>query len=253
LHTDTQKMIEKVESLTGYNVSIGSGSGFTGFAQMMTGTPQKPVHAIIVNQKYSQIVEYIVALQCAMLLIKWSDPKNIPVFMVIDEKVDRLIEEVAKDPKLAGFGPDKSMDYSAFLVKGLLQQLISVPSQMLAMDICRNECPGLSDMMETAANIEIKECHQSLEPSIRQVTPDAIFKPNASMNAAFALYWSRITGNEHVLLPFVAADIMQNGKALLDLFDGTSKTGAKKYKRTVDAWALKMGLTSLYEWGYMEK
>jgi len=86
LQADIQKMIERAETVTGYKVSIGSGTGFTGFARMITVTPQRPSHAITINQHYSNIGDYIVALQCAMLLIKWSDPKKIPVFMVDDEK-----------------------------------------------------------------------------------------------------------------------------------------------------------------------
>ncbi len=252
MHRETRKMIEKVEDVTGCRVSIGSDAGFTGFAQMMAASPRNPVHIITINQKYAHMGDYIVALQCAMLLNKWSDPTRIPVFTTDNAKVDELIEKTAKDAKLAEFDAGKSLDFSAFMVRGLFQQLVSVPSQMLSMDICRQECPGLVDMMETAANIEIKECHQSLEPAIRRITPDTVFQPNAAMNAAFAVYWSRISGTGHILLPFVAADALHKGKELLTIFDDISATGAQKYVRTVDAWALKLNLNSVYQWEYTE-
>lgn len=143
-------MIERVESLTGYNVSIGSVSGFTGFARMMTGTP-----------------------------------------------------------------------------------LVSVPSEMIAMEMFRDECSGLVDMIGTAVNIEIKEFHQSLEPNIRQMTPESIFKPNAALNAAFTLFWLKIVGSEDTLLPFIAADTFQNGKELLKIFEDLSGISAEKYTQSL--------------------
>ena len=253
MNQETEKMIDRVEQHTGYKVSVGTGEGFSAYAQMITATPENPVHVININQKYSDIGDYVVAIQCAMILTKWSNPDKIPVFVENNDKISYRIEKCANNAKLAKFKPDAARKFAGLIVKGLLHQLLSIPSEMIAIDICRTDCPGLLNMMHIAVNNEIQEFHQSLEPKIRQVTPEDIFKKNASMNAAFAVYWSRISENQHVLIPFMALDVLDKGKELLKVFDNISETDVQKYTKVVDGWALELELSTLYKWEYMEK
>ncbi len=253
MNNETRKMIDRVEQLTGYKVSVGSDTGFSGFAQMVTATPRNPIHVINVNRKYSEIGDYVVALQCAMILTKWSDPDKIPIFIVDKRKVDDQIEKCVKSEKLLNIEPDAARQFASHVVNGLLHQLLSIPAEMIAMNICSIECPGLRDMMITAANNEIQEAHQCLDPKITQVVPEDIFLKNAAMNAAFAVKWSQISGNQHILVPFMALDVLEKGKELLKIFDDIPDTDVQKYSKAIDGWACMLELTSYYKWEFMEK
>jgi len=253
LHQDTQKMIDKVEQRTGYKVSVGSGSDFSGYAQMITATPQNPIHVINVNQNYSHIGDYVVALQCAMILAKWTDPKKIPNFVVNEEKANYQIDKCANNKKLASIPSDTAQQFAKTIVKGLIHQLLSLPIEMIAIDICRKECPNLNNIMKTALNNEIQELHQSLEPRIKQMTPEDIFEKNAAMNAAFTLNWSRISGDEHILVPFKTVEVLDKGRELLKVYDDIAKTDAQRYTKIVDGWADKLKMNTLYTWKFRDE
>jgi len=250
MHEDTKKMINKVEQVTGYRVSLGSDKGFSSQALMITASPQNPVHSITVNQEYSNIGDYIVAMQCAMILVKWSDPENIPDFAVKDNKVSHQIDKYSKDNKLKKLPPDKTHQFIKSIIIGLMHQLISQPVEMIAMDICRKECPGLRDIMETSNNSAILKLHQNLDPKIRQITPSDLFEKSNSMNAALALNWVRMSENEHLLVPFKTVEMLDKGKELLKIFDSILVSDKQRYTKTVDGWADKLQLASLYTWKY---
>jgi len=48
-------------------------------AQMISARPESPVHMIRVNASQRSFADYIVAVQCGMLLILWSVPKRFPL------------------------------------------------------------------------------------------------------------------------------------------------------------------------------
>ncbi len=250
MNKETAKMMQHVEKTTGYRVSVGSGTGFLSYARMTTATPQSPVHRIDVNQKNAAIGDYIVALQCAMILIKWSNPERIPVSMINEEKVHYQIEKCIKNRKLFSLPQHAALQFSSNIINGLVQQLLSLPIEMIAVKICQEECPSLEGMMDKALNNEIQEIHQSLRPDIKQLTPEDIFEKNATMNAAFALNYSRISRSQHALMPFMAEGILDKGKELLKIYDDQLGTYSEKYINTVDEWAQRLKMATLYSWEY---
>lgn len=250
MNQDTQKLIDKVEKVTGYRVSIGSVTGINGYAQMITATAQNPMHMININQKYAHIGDYVVASQCAMLLAKWTNPTRIPIFVPNQGKVSYQIDKVSQNKKLQNFSIEIARQYASQIVMGLLHQLLSQPIEMISIDICRQECPSLFNLMDTAISNEIQELHQSLKLEVRQKTPEEIFIKNTMMNAAFTLNWSRISGNQHLLVPFFAANILNEGKELLKIYDSVDTDDPQRYSKTVNVWAEKLDMASLYRWEF---
>jgi hypothetical protein len=185
-----------------------------------------------------------------MILTKWSDPTKVPDFAVNIEKVSYEIDKCCKNRKLSKFPPDIARQYTTNIVNGLLHQLLSFPVQMIAINIIRKEFPGLNDIMKIAVNNEIQELHQSLDLKIRQLTPEDIFEKNASMNAALTLNWSRISDQQHLLVPFKAIEVLEKGEYLLKLFDSVPVTDAQRYTKTVDMWAGHLKMVSLYTWKF---
>ena len=88
---DTQMLMDMVKEKTGYDVSIVGDSSITTHSGMRPASPSQPMHLIRINPKYEKYGDYQVALQCAMLLVKWADPDRIPEFAVRDEKAESLI------------------------------------------------------------------------------------------------------------------------------------------------------------------
>ena len=106
-NADTQHLIDLVERQTGYRVTVDVISGIYEHAQMISARPGTPAHVIRVNADYRQHADYIVAVQCGMLLVLWSDPTKVPGMAFEKSKCGYLADKWAKTKPLAdreGFG-----------------------------------------------------------------------------------------------------------------------------------------------------
>ena len=74
------QLIEAVEKTTGFKVVVDTVDGISEDAQMISARPEMPIHSIRVSKTKLPYADYIVAIQCAMLIRLWSNPKSIPVF-----------------------------------------------------------------------------------------------------------------------------------------------------------------------------
>ena len=89
-NADTQHMIDLVELQTGYRVTVDVISGIYEHAQMISARPEAPAHIIRVNADRRQHADYIVAVQCGMLQVLWSDPTKVPGMAFEKSKCDYL-------------------------------------------------------------------------------------------------------------------------------------------------------------------
>jgi hypothetical protein len=69
MNSDTKILLELVAKQTGYKVSVGQTKDITSYARMVAASQANPMHIIDVNEKYHKLGDYIVAVQCAMLLV----------------------------------------------------------------------------------------------------------------------------------------------------------------------------------------
>jgi hypothetical protein len=143
---DTQRMIDLVERQTGYRVTVDVISGIHEHAQMISARPEAPAHLIQVNADRRQHADYIVAVQCGMLLVLWSDPAKVPGMAFEKAKCDFLAGKWAKTRQLAALPPDTAAKTATFYVEGLLKQLHSAPLEIRVANLCYESCPSLRDM-----------------------------------------------------------------------------------------------------------
>ena len=73
-----------VEERTGFRVAVTPKPDLSTHASMQSATAALPVHQIFVNPKYENVADYLVAMQCAMLLLKWSDPEHVVDFQGVE-------------------------------------------------------------------------------------------------------------------------------------------------------------------------
>ncbi len=248
---ETQMLIDMVEKKTGYGVSILVDDTITTHAGMVSATPLSPMHTIKVNPEYEKYGDYLIALQCAMLLIKWGDPNRIPDFSVSDEKSEELIRKFAGLTEKQGLSPEAAGQYARMIVTGVLQQLNSIPIQMISMDMISELCPRLWDLQQESVRNEIREASRNFSKRIRKMTPKDIFDQNASMNTAYAIRYSRISGNRTVLMPYRSLGYINKGNLLIQAYEQViQKDDPDRYTETVDSWAKMLKMDDWYGWRY---
>jgi hypothetical protein len=248
---DTQMIMDMVEKKTGFSVSIVVDDKITTHSGMASATSLQPMHIIKVNPKYEKYGDYLVAAQCAMLLIKWGDPNRIPDFGVVNSRAEVLIQEFSKMTRDQGVPSNAANQYAKMIVTGVLQQLNSLPMQMISMDMITNLCPGLHDLQKESVSNEIREASRSFSKKIQRATPKSIFDKNASMNAAYAIRWSQISGSKGVLLPYRSLGYINSGNKLHEIYKAVmDKSDPERYTEVVDGWARILQMEDWYAWKY---
>jgi hypothetical protein len=250
MNQDTIKLLDVVAQKTGFKVSIGTTKDITSYARMVAASQANPMHIIDVNEKYHKLGDYIVAVQCAMLLVKWANPEKIPSFVVRDDKMNYLIDKCSKYTGLSKLPADSTRQYARMISYGLMNQLQSQPMEMMAIAYCRQNCPGLIELQNETVNTSIREGTASLAPNIKAMTPPDIFEKNAVMNAAFAINWARLTGSDVAVLPFKSMGFYDKGYDLFKIFESIADDDLDRYVKNVDGWAQMLQLSSLYEWHF---
>jgi hypothetical protein len=245
-----EQLVAAVEQTTGYKVVIDTVEGIGEDAQMITARPELPVHTIRVSKARLRHADYIVANQCAMILRLWSEPARIPVFSPIAGKVSYFSDRTANSKPLARQPVKVAQETATYFVQGLLHQVRSMPLEILTVRDCRELCPDLHDMQAEAAESQLRLLSDVLAPKIRSIAPDQIWRNNVSMNAAFALNWSGLSGSPLAMLPYESAGFGQIAAKLLGIVKANSAKTTDAYTQMVDTWAEQVGLRTLYTWGY---
>jgi hypothetical protein len=245
---DTQNMIDRVERQTGYRVTVDVISGIFEHAQMISARPGAPAHIIRVNADRRQHADYIVAVQCGMLLVLWSDPANVPGMAFEKEKCASLAGQWAATKQLAALSSVTAARTASFYVESLLRQVNSTPLEIRVANLCYESCPSLREMQAESFTAHLRGLSEAFSPKIRESAPPEVFQKNVAMNAALALNWARLSGSRICLLPYESTGHIDAGQKLLDAVDAASAHTSVNHMLTVDAWAEELSLRTLYRW-----
>ncbi|MBM3861691.1 MAG: hypothetical protein FJ395_18870 [Verrucomicrobia bacterium] len=246
----TNQLIEAVEKTTGFKVIVDTVEGISDDAQMISARPEMPIHSIRVNKTKLPYADYIVATQCAMLIRLWSNPKRIPVFSPNTDKVHFFADRMAKSKPLKQFPARTATETALHLAQGLLHQLRSAPMEIQTVRDCRTQCPDLLDMQTDSVEAYLRLLSQNFAPEIRSIAPDQTWKNSVSMNSAYALNWSGITGSILPMLPYQSAGFADIAETLLTEISTRPDKTSEAYTQIVDVWAGHLGLNTLYKWEY---
>ncbi len=253
-HPETQRLIDLVEQQTAYRVAIDVISGIQEHAQMSSASPGAPTHVIRVNAERRQFADYIVAMQCGMLLILWSDHTRVPGMAFETARCDDQARKWAQTEPTASLAPDIADRMSKFYVDGLLRQLSSMPLEIRVARFLFEACPNLREAQTELTNAHLRQLSVVFAPRIRDQVPVDVFKLNVGMNAALALNWARLSGNRVALLPYESTGYLTAAQTLLDLLEpGSSVPTSADHIRSVDAWADHLSLRSLYRWEFSNR
>jgi hypothetical protein len=245
----TKNLIQEVHRSTGYPVSVEVAGGLSDHARMVSARPEAPVHLIEVNEHYRAQADYIVAAQCSMLLVTWSDPSEVWGISTREDKASHRIEKWSKAKPLKTLDAAKRSEIGAMYLRGLLNQLFSLPLEISVAQRIFTEAESLREAQSSLQDAYLRRLSSILAPTFRSSLPEDVFRTNVGMNAAMALGWSRLTGQRAPLIPYESVGALDVGTKLLEFAEELNEhRTAKHHIATVNAWAVVLSLRSLYEW-----
>jgi hypothetical protein len=252
-HPETQQIIDRVEQTTGYRVTIDVIDGIHESAQMISARPESPVHLIRVNSEQRRYADYIVAVQCGMLLVLWSDPTRVPELAPDQEKCDYWGKRWSQSKQLASLPQGSALRMASFYLQGLIQQLQSMPLEIRVARLCFETCPGLRGMQEEMFTTHLRKLSELFSPDIRQQAPPEVFDRNVAMNAALAKACGDLVGSRLPLIPYVATGYLERGEQLLAAVDALPEPTSENHVKAVDSWAGQLGMGSLFHWQFANR
>lgn len=243
-------MMQAVEKATGFKVMVDTVDGIDEDAEMISARPESPMHLIRVNRARLAHAEYIVAMQCAMILRFWSDPARIPVFAPSPEKIRYLADRSAKSEPLRNAPAALAQSTALKLVTGLVHQLRSMPLEIQVVRDCYSTCPDLLPMQIQSIDSTLRRLSENFSPKVRSVLPDQPWRQSVSMSAAFALNWSELQDYPLAMLIYKTTGFSAIARQLLDEAISRPGKSSESYTQLVDAWARILNLQNLYTWEY---
>jgi hypothetical protein len=252
-HPDTKRIVEQVEQQTGYRVAVDLISGIHEHAQMISARPESPVHIIRVNASQRSFADYIVAVQCGMLLILWSDPQKGPSLSLEASVCSRLSAHWAALPPLNSLDSGTAEKMAKFYVEGLVKQVRSMPLEICVAQLVFAKCPGLRPLQAESFRAQLQSLSQVFTAKVKDSAPSEVFQKNVAMNAALALGWSDISGERIALLPYESTGHLEAGKKLFALLQAAPILDSTAYTAVVDAWARALSLEGLYHWEFFNR
>jgi len=252
-HPETAQLLASAEDATGYRINIDVMEGIQDDARMVAARPGNPFHLIRINSEQRRYADYIVAVQCGMLLVLWSDPTNVPELVPEQAKCDYWGKRWAGSKQLASLPRESAMKMAGFYLQGLIQQVYSLPLEIRVARICFENCPGLREMQEEKLTSHLRKLSEVFSPKIRQQVPPDVFDKNVTMNAALAKAWSELTDSRLPIIPYEATGYLEKGAKLLAAIDDLPENKAENLVKNVDLWADQLGMSSLFRWKFTNR
>lgn len=246
-------MLQLVEEKTGYRVHVDMISGIHEHARMISARPGNPVHMIRVNSTQQAFADYIVAVQCGMLLILWSNPSKVPSLVLEEHPAAEQTERWARMEPLTSMPADVSKKLGRFYVEGLVKQVQSMPLEIGVAKMVFEKCPSLRDAQAESFRAQLQNLSQVFTPKVKDSGPAEVFQKNVAMNAALALGWSEISGDRIALLPYESTGHLESGKNLYAVLKTASPLDSATYTGVVDSWARSLSLEGLYQWEFSDR
>lgn len=243
----TQVVLEQVQSTTGRPVEIVVDAEQEHLARMTRARDGAAAHLLRTNPTMGY-PNYLIVYECGFVLRQYGPPPEDRVDFAPTAtgrtEMERLVKRAGQTARLPEAAIPMLVDQ---FFTGLLVQLRSLPIGMRIDTWIEREFPELLDLQREAVARQQSDNLSVLNPKVKQFAPKAAYDPNATMNAAYAVFCDRLFGNAGYVIPWRSAGYDKAGRRLLDVMDSVPDDGASD-RRLVDAWAEQLGLAGWYQW-----
>lgn len=239
-----------VERTTGFRVQVARDPSLETLGTVRMARASSPYHLIRYNSSAEDILDYVVSFECGFVLRQVGVPPEKRYEVGPSTKGKREVARLVQST----FGPNNSITLpetaqstlSAQLLGGLITQLRSIPLALRIDHWLLKEYSGLRDQQNTACLRQLQDGIAVLDPRVRRSMPTQIAEASVAMNAAQALYWVDVWGDEHAAVPYKAAGLLSEGASLLRLWEEIPSSAIHD-RELIDAWGKHLGIADWYE------
>jgi hypothetical protein len=237
----TLRIIAQVETLSNRPVHISEDATLDTLAKITIARGDAPFHLLRYKPTGSMPPDYFIAYQCGFVVRLYQAPPEKRFDVGSNEEGKRRMTEALSDEKF----PREMRDMCDFLLTGLITQLRSYPIGLRVDHWLLESYPELRDLQKRGTQVQLEQNIEAIKMAKKGLFPPKLVKANLTMNAAFALYWSRAWNDASLALPYKAAGFIDQGSKLLAVWDRVSQDAACDMD-LIDEWAFNLGLKGWY-------
>jgi hypothetical protein len=241
----TRKIVEELESLSGYPVSFLEDPSLKVLATVRIATAGSPIHLIRYKPGASS-PDYQIAVEAGHAIRMFRHPIE-KRFQLSSNPAYRfqVADEVAN--LHPGLPRDRLNGVSDFLYDSLVLQLRSCPTGLLVDYSIYRSYPSLRSPQAQSLKEQLATNLKPLAPEQMEQFPKSIVNANRAMNSAFAIGVSELLGEPHLAVPYRAAGLEKVG---LDLLSDLPLPDSDEIddRALITAWAARLGLEQWLKW-----
>jgi len=234
-----EELLHEVERVSGATVVVQEDPAMSQTAGMTYARHGAPAH--VLRYRPHGDPSYPIAVQAGYALRYFSAPADKRLDLCLP---DERRAEVMRRLQIPGTLPTRVQN---MVVDGLLLQVRSFPVGFRVEPWLRETYPELIDGQVECIHRQLQENVRALSPEVRRSMPKKAVTASTRMNAAFALFWSRLLGEPQQWVPYKATGYESEAQSLLSVLE-VVPAGPEYDTVLVDQWAQKLALSGLYEW-----
>ena len=197
LLNSTKQIIELVETLSKRPVHIAEDPTIKTLATMVTARGDGPMHFIRYQPRGSSAPDYFIAYQCGFVVRLFTAPPDKRFDVGSTPEGKRRIDDALLDQRI----PREMRGMGDYLLASLITQLRTYPVGLRVDQWIQENYPELTNLQKIGIQTQLDQNVASIRASNGGMFPRKVVKANLSMNAAFALFWSRKWNQESLLGP----------------------------------------------------
>ena len=249
LRETTRDIISLVEERTGFPVEVMDDPTLkTAAVVSMARRKTVPAHIIRYLPSPSQPPDYVICFECGYILRLFDNPPG-ERFEV--SGVRGGLEQVEKMlfAQVRSLGLDKQQlaPIAKQMYDGMIVHLRSIPIGLRIAAWLADEYPELQDLQRIQVTKELKLNSETLNPEIRTMMPDIIYRASAAVNGAFALFWSHRYQKPSLTQPYVQAGYRKDAGDLMEIWNQVPSDPSHD-RELIDQWGEALGLRTWYQW-----
>lgn len=242
LFPSTQNIVERLEALSQRPVHITEDATIRNLADIEISRGDMPFHLLRYKPTGTTPPDYLIAYQCGLALRVFETAPDQRFDLGSGEAGRKKLSDLMLDPKI----PAIVRTMSDRLLDGLLTQLRSYPVGLRVDAWLHENYAELRELQMQGIRAQLEENILALKAGTSGYYPVKLARSNLSMNAAFALHWSRLWNEPPLTLPYKAAGLLERGESLMKIFQKIPPEAVND-RQLIDEWAFDLGIKGWYQ------
>ena len=247
----THEFLALVEKETGYPVKLLENPNLPTFAKVHMARGNVPAHFVYYKPTRDESLDYMICFECGFVLRLFENPPDHRFSLGGTTEGEHEVLSMLSGPggALTKFGlqPAQLEQMASTFFSGLMTHLRSIPVGMRIADWILANYPALHSSQRVTVLKELADAKASMQPRIREMTPERIFRPTVAINAAYAMFWADKYGMRELAGPYRFGRYESDGSALLKIWQQIPSDPFHD-NDLIDRWGEKLRLTDWYKW-----